>query len=202
VAAALLTQNDAKFQWDTVTVQAAVDVAEDRLTDEEIAQKVGVSRSTITRWRRVPEFRARVREIVQATAVAMGDLGIASKVRRLEALNERWRTCKRLIEMRAEQYMDHGYVPAHTGLLVQTPTKFGSAWKFDSALLAELRGIEEQAARELGQWADQQDITLRTEARPYDWGKLSTEELRTVEDLLERALVAVEPPALGRGSQS
>jgi AcrR family transcriptional regulator len=43
---------------------AAQGVAAGRLTRQEIAESVGVSRSTLYRWARTPPFRARVRAIL------------------------------------------------------------------------------------------------------------------------------------------
>lgn len=49
-----------RWAWTPARERAAELVAADELTDEAIAAAVGVSRRTLTYWKRHPEFRARV----------------------------------------------------------------------------------------------------------------------------------------------
>jgi len=67
---------------------AAQLVADDRLTDEKIAKKLGISRATLCYWKANPEFAARVTTITAAHADRALNFGIARKENRLRQLNE------------------------------------------------------------------------------------------------------------------
>lgn len=143
---------------------AAALLAEDRLTDVEIAARAGVSRRTLVRWKQSTQFQQRIahHQAVQADAVAA--TGIASRRARVEALNDRWQRLQRIIAERAEAYGGRDaegkpLVPGgSTGLLM----RYGKSGEFalDTGLLRELRAVEEQAARELGQWVDRSRLDL------------------------------------------
>ena len=51
------------WKWTKRRALAAVLVAEDELTDDEIAGRVGIKRLQLWRWKQRPEFSARVAEI-------------------------------------------------------------------------------------------------------------------------------------------
>lgn len=153
------------FRWSRITEKAALLAAEDRLTDEEIAERVGVTRRTIIRWKGKEAFQARVAEHVTAFRLAVRSKGIAGLENRLGALQDRWERMKQLIEARAAEHAD---IPGgQTGLLVRTIKRIGSGdnWErvelfaLDTGLLKELREHEKQAAQELGQWLERKDLT-------------------------------------------
>src|SRR5450756_2592328 len=75
-----------EFRWTGQRVEASVLVAEDRLTNEEIATRVGVSRQSLDKWKRHPEFQRRVESLVAAMAEAVRARGIASRERRVDLL--------------------------------------------------------------------------------------------------------------------
>lgn len=107
----------AQFRWTGRREEAALLIAEDRLTNKEIAAKVGVVRQSIREWKQYPEFMARVESHVAAMAEAARERGIANRERRIAALNDRWRRMLRLIEDRAQEMAS---VPGgQTGLLVK-----------------------------------------------------------------------------------
>ncbi len=143
---------------------AASLLAEDRLTDAEIAARAGISRSTLARWKRSTQFQQRIAHHQAAQADSIVATGIASRRARIEALNDRWQRLQRIIAERAEVFGDRGpdgkpLVPGGgTGLLMH----FAKSGEFvlDAALLRELRAVEEQAARELGQWVDRSRLDL------------------------------------------
>ena len=66
--------------------KAALLVAEDLLTDHEIASECGISNRTLYRWKKREEFIARVNTMVQAYSARVLGSGIASRVRRVETL--------------------------------------------------------------------------------------------------------------------
>ena len=87
-------------------------------------------------------------------------LEISSRDARLQALQDRWDRLRRLIDARAVEMAD---VPGgNTGLLVRDYKGKNAAlpvYKVDTALLAELRAHERQAAEELGQWNEDKPVS-------------------------------------------
>jgi hypothetical protein len=168
---------ESAFSWTHRTIPAAQAVAEDRLTDEQIAASVGVTKQTLERWKKHPEFQQRVAEIVEKYRQAVLSEGIADVVNRVKALGDRWGRMQQVIEARGKRYRDYrakydddpvvstNFIPdeAETGLviLIETPTKEGlkREWSVDTSLLSEMRATEKQAAIEVGQWQEKKDIT-------------------------------------------
>jgi hypothetical protein len=154
------------FRWTGRTAQAAALVAEDRLPDKAIAAECGVTERQLERWKEHPEFRARVAGHVAAFREAVLSRGIARLENRVAALQDRWDGMKTVIRERAEEMQ--GECPGGgTGLLVRQVKSIGSGqaareieeYAVDTGLLKELREHERQAAQELGQWTDRQDVT-------------------------------------------
>ena len=79
------------FRWSGRREQAALLVAEDRLTNAEIAAKVGVSRQALDKWKADPEFRERVRANVEQLRHAVLEVGIHDRSCRVAALEDRLR---------------------------------------------------------------------------------------------------------------
>jgi hypothetical protein len=151
--------------WNRKRERAALQVAEDALTDAAIAEQAGVSKQTLENWKLRPDFRARVQEHVAAFAEAVRAEGIANHKNRVAALNDRWRKMQTVIDARAEAH--DGQAPgAGTGLLVRQEKQIGAGeravhvveWRVDDGLLSELRQHEKQAAQELGQWTDKSEV--------------------------------------------
>ena len=80
-------------------------------------------------------------------------LEISNRNARIQALQDRWDRGRRLIDARARDLAD---IPgANTGLLVRYYKGRNAdvaVYKADTALMAEMRATERQAAEELGQW--------------------------------------------------
>jgi len=152
-----MTQNATQFKWTANKARAAQLIADGRLTDEQIGKEVGKSRSQIARWKTTSEFAARVQQIVSAAEAYVFNRGVAKKVRRVEDLDDRWRRLHDIIEARAKEYA--GAPGGVTGLLVRRIRSVGSGqnareieeYELDTGLLKELREIEKQVAKELGQ---------------------------------------------------
>jgi len=89
------------FRWSGRREQAALLVAEDRLTNAEIAAKVGVSRQALDKWKADPEFRERVRANVEQLRHAVLEVGIHDRSCRVAALEDRWRRLLAVIDARA-----------------------------------------------------------------------------------------------------
>ncbi len=133
-------------------------LAEDKLTDEQIAAKVGMGRATLARWKNLPEFTARVQEITAAYAERALNFGMARKERRLHALNDLFGRLWRIVEERAADPMMEKVPGGSTGLLTRKVKSVGRGenlkevelYVFDAALLRELCAVMAQAADELG----------------------------------------------------
>jgi len=159
-------QNTTRFTWTAQKRKAVVLLAEDELTDEEIAASIGVHRRTMATWKRHPSFCAAVDEM----AVELGSLAqrkaIGHRARRIQALEDRWRRMQKVIEQRATD-PDMAKVPGgDTGLMVKQiksiklgkTSKVVEEYEVDTALLKELREHEKQAAQELGQWTEKSEV--------------------------------------------
>lgn len=174
----MVTQNDAvdtSFPWSEQAESAAVFCAEGFLSDAQIARKVKVSRSTITRWRRHPEFRSRLMEHVAEFRERALAHGIARIDHRLDHANRRHEAMSRLIVARGKAMK--GEAPgAETGLLerrlryVTVKVEKGNGdtftesqplyeYTFDAALVRELASIEKQVAQDTGQWSNKVAIS-------------------------------------------
>lgn len=161
------------------------------LSNEQIAEKVGVARQTLDNWKRLPEFAARVREHQETWREQIKAEGIANRQNRVDALNDRWLKMQQVIEARAEELA--GVPGGDTGLLVRqaklvkvydakgTPgedeegeTLYSAKrdvvmyeYAVDTALLKEMRETEKQAAQDLGQWSEKQEHAGEILVRQY-----------------------------------
>lgn len=178
---------DSAFRWNAKSERAAVLVALDEQTDQQIAQECGIGKATLARWKQHPEFAKRVGENVEATRQAVLTTGIADRVNRIRRINRDWQRLQRVIDSRAalayahtvarqqvaadddpaladaplEMFEEAGGMLTGAVVRKETPTKFGIAIEFtvDTGTLAELRAMEMQAAKELGQWTEKADLT-------------------------------------------
>jgi hypothetical protein len=170
-----VSQKVTKTRWSKATVLAAQLLAEDELTDEEIARRVGVNRRQLARWKKQPGFAARVRENVEALARECRRRAIALRNRRLARLNARWEAGHRVIAERAADPKMAGVPGGTTGLLVHRVKSFAGhkveVYEVDCRLLRELRAMEMQAARETGAFVE------RVTQPPADWPAASDEVL-------------------------
>ncbi len=154
------------WAWNKAKTEAAQLIAEDELTDQEIADKVDVRRDTVWRWKKRVEFATRVKEI----AAELGDVALRKAIgrrsRRVDALNDRWRRLRQVIEERAAAAEMQGVPGGTTGLMTRIEKAIGSGdnarfveeFEIDAALLRELREHEKQAAQELGQWVEKGEV--------------------------------------------
>lgn len=153
-------------------VMAAQLLADGELTNNAIAERLGITYQTLWNWRQHEDFAALVRENLARFRDDVRRRGIASLDRRVKALNDRWMRMQRVIEARAD---DPKYAEApggSTGLLVMTMKQIGSGddadivreFAVDTGLLKELREHEKQAAQELGQWTEKHDHS--TQGKP------------------------------------
>ena len=141
--------------------EAAALLAEDCFTDEKIAEAVGVTRSTLAEWKKIPEFAGLVTEISSTYGQRAIKHGIARKERRLRVLNDIHDGILRVFQERAGS-KDLANVPGgSTGLLTKN-------LELDVAALRELRGIQQQAAEELGQRVERQKVEFADVTKAFD----------------------------------
>jgi Helix-turn-helix of insertion element transposase len=154
------------WKWNKKRETAAVLIAEDELADQEIADKVGVSRSQLGLWKHVPEFKARVEQLVKQFGKVALRNPIARVNRRVRNYDRRLTALEQVfVERAADETMQQ--VPGgRTGLLVRQVKGIGKGQDFrevqeyavDTRTLREMRELEKQAAIELGQWTEKKDI--------------------------------------------
>lgn len=180
----------ADFKWTGRREQAALLVAQDDLTNEQIAETVGITRQALDKWKLHPDFRARVQEHRDAWRAEIKAKGIAERQNRVDSYNDLHDRMQRVIEARA---VEHADVPGgNTGLLVRT-AKLVKVYKsdgdqegedgetlysakrdvivyeyaVDTALLKEMREHKKQAAQDLGQWTEKQEHSGEVLVRQY-----------------------------------
>lgn len=155
------------MQRSTRQERAAQLIAAGKQTDDAIANSLAIRRETLYRWRQTEDFRARVEALQAEMAAAVVSEGIALRTARVAALNDRWQRMQRVIAERADDPAMDDVPGGETGLLVHSYKMIGGGrdattvdeYAVDVGLLKELRAHEEQAAKELGQWAEKQEVT-------------------------------------------
>lgn len=144
--------------------QAVILLAEGRLNYGEIAEKIGVDVSNLYRWRKNSQFAARVdahRALLNEIALQRA---ITGKEYRIGGLADRHNKLLRVIESRAAAAEMKDIPGGDTGLLVRQIVASagevcGYEYAVDTGTLKELRAIEEQVAKELGQIVTRSEIT-------------------------------------------
>lgn len=181
--------------------RAAALVAEDRKTNEEIAQLVGVSERTVQRWRLEGEFQAAVEDAAKRLRRVAIDELLGSKQQRLSAIAE---SLTALNLIRSQRAVDPDLVDApggRTGMMTRKlrvlrtgPEDFETVQEFrvDYPWFREQRALLEHAAVELGQWIEKHETGFR---RLKD---LSEEELAMlvadgVDEFGQEAVDAADP---------
>jgi len=137
-------------------------LAADSLSIPQIAQKLGTSDSSIDRWKKVPEFQARIHETLAAFRAKALECGLARKQRRLAVLSS---LCDRLLLIVTERGAspEKKSVPGgSTGLVKVTWKQLGTSdqrqlvteYRANTALSAEIRLTLKQVAREVRKYFD------------------------------------------------
>ena len=158
----------ADFAWTKAKAEAAVLVAEDELSNEAIAERVGISRQGLDKWKAHPDFQARVHEHVAETERSMLRYTIAKKRNRIRAYNEDFQRTERIIAERAEDPSMQNVPGGGTGMMVRQLKSIGfgennqtvEEFVTDVGLMRERRALLQQAAQELGQWTEKREDKL------------------------------------------
>ena len=146
---------------------AARYVAEDELTDTEIAEKLGVTQRTLERWKRQDNFRARVNTLVNVYADRFLEQGLARKGQRLQVLNDLHDRMLRVIAERANDPSIAEVPGGKTGVVTRMLKGIGKGDDFqivevfevDTGTIREIRGVQEDVAKELGQFISKHELT-------------------------------------------
>lgn len=154
---------------------AAVLLAADDLSDEQIAQEVGVSRRTLANWKNLPEFQEQVVENVAEIQRRMMRHAIAKRHKRLAVLDDLHVKLLQVVDERAAEYAtlaesgSDETIPAGgtTGLMVRQLKQIGAGreaqvveeFVVDVATVKAIQGLHEQAAKELGQWTEKLNVS-------------------------------------------
>jgi hypothetical protein len=138
-------------------LQAAMLVADGHLTNVQIAADVGVTPQTLAKWKRREDFRAEVERIRTIVRDEVLHQGIALKVNRLKALNDRVNRIERIMEERAADPAMQNIPGGKTGLIKRTLKSIGSGasatiieeFEFDATLSKEYLAVLEQSEEEM-----------------------------------------------------
>ncbi len=165
---------------------AAVLLADDSLSDQVIADRVGVSRQAIQRWKKLPDFEAMVQTNIQELTAAMLPVAIANKRIRLEMLQDLADGMQDVVRHRRERYAaevadgesavnatrrffgDSTPAEAMTGYMVKQESMNNRGektvnWAVDTGLIKELRAVLDDAAKEVGHRVEKREDTQRYE---------------------------------------
>lgn len=162
------SQNCPSFKWNGRRERAAVLLAEDELTDEEIAASVDITRRQLTTWKQHPEFAQRVQDLARRLGETARRYAVSRKSRRLAGYDARREKMLAVIEQRAADPVMQAVAGGDTGLLVRTVKSIGSGpaaheveeFEVDTGLLKELRELEKQAAIDAGQWMEKREHNI------------------------------------------
>ena len=172
-----------KMSRQEARARAAVLVAEDERSDEDIAAAVGIARRSLARWKRDPEFAALVGDHIGQIQAAMLKHAIAKKHKRIAVLDDLHAKALQVIAERSDDETMADAPGGDTGLMVRQVKMIGygksmqvvEEYAVDTGLLREIRALHEQTAKELGQWVDRSESEVtRTEIQivGVDAGKL------------------------------
>lgn len=159
-------------------------LAEGQLTDRAVAAQVGVNRMTLQRWKKQPDFAAEVNERIDELQRDVFRRGIASRIRRINALNDRWERMHRIVEERASAPEMQDVPGGKSGLLVRRLKSLGAGenaqtveeYEIDVGLLREMREHERQAAQELGQLVNKLAMTTPDGEEEYKGQEIISDE--------------------------
>lgn len=126
------------FEWDERRELAAVLLAADEQTDEEIAGACNISRMTLARWKLVPAFQERIDQHLDAFRKRVFATGFADKARRVRALNAVAGAL--LAQLERAEYQ----------VVLKTTDDGEAVLGFDTARVKEFRGCLSDIAAELG----------------------------------------------------
>jgi hypothetical protein len=156
---------------------AASLLADDELSDEQIANEVGITRKTLHNWKQNPEFAALIGDYTGQLQASVLRYAVAKKRKRVEALDLVFHSILEAIAHRtnamqpddspmghaARTFGDRVPPEASTGLFAPKTSVTPSGhivtdYVFDAPMIRELRETMKQGAQEVGDWTEQSQI--------------------------------------------
>lgn len=154
------------FRWTRKKEEAALQLAT-YATVPQVAADLKVSESTVKGWFAHPEFKAKVRELQDQISLEKLNVRIANAAERVNILDRLQKKYLDLIDARAEG-MAGEVEGSDTGLLVRREKhqsigqgKYVSYTEYeaDTAVTAEIRALQDLAAKDLGQRVDKKELS-------------------------------------------
>ena len=170
--------------------------------------------NTLQTWSSAFGWQARLEEIAEAEQAAVIRRGISERQNRVDLYDDVVSRIRRLLDARAKDVADE-VAGGDTGLLVRQvklvkvyekptspvtddPDELVSAkrdvlvyeYVYDSAPVKDLREYAKQAAQDLGQWTEKQEVEHGghiTHEEQIDLSKLSRDELLALENILVKS---------------
>ena len=159
------------------------------MTSVQIAADVGVTPHTLAKWKRREDFTAEVERIRTIVRDEVLHQGIALKVNRIKALNDR---IERIMEERAADPAMQNIPGGKTGLVKRTVKSIGSGanatiieeFELDATLSREYLAVLEQSEKEMSAKFEEAKPNVGPGERPkliINYPVLSAEDLKAVE---------------------
>lgn len=143
---------------------------------------------------------SRIAELQQAVSKVFVVGEIANRTYRVAVLQDVLGRMVRLMDARASDLA--GVPGGNTGLLVRELKSFGSGkdrqireeYRFDAALVQQMRETTKEAAIEMGQRSEKQEFTLTPAAPTMDYSRLSEEQIQAALEKMKeaRAMLTLE----------
>lgn len=143
--------------------------AEDALSNERIAEEVGVSRSTLQEWKKMPTFMSAVRDRVQELDESVSQLQFAKRRERIRALEEMAQDYITIRNERAEWFAKHAKrIPGgRTGRIVKQDKVIGTGksavktteYVVDRQTDEGFKATLKQIAQERGEWSEKRELS-------------------------------------------
>jgi hypothetical protein len=183
------------IQTDTLSgrmLRAAMLVADDHLTNDQIAADVGVTRHALANWKRREDFRTEVERVRTLVRDEVLREGIARKANRIRALDDLFHRIEQIIEERAADPAMQNIPGGKTGLVKRTVKSIGfgasatiiEKFEFDAAVSKQYLAVLEQAAKEMGgKFEEAKPNGGPGDGRNFivNYPVLSAEDLKTIE---------------------
>lgn len=134
------------MKWNAKHEGAALDVAEDILSDVKIAEAAGVTKRTLETWKREPEFQHRVKEYFDALAIETERYGIARRCRRIARLNGDYKALQQIVLDRAAFYAQQRREAEERIMVLEASLMALEASRYQSEALAESLNPEHKEA--------------------------------------------------------
>lgn len=159
------------FEWDARAENAVVLLVEGKLTFPAICEQLQISRTTLDRWRKHPQFEAEVENLRENYRKAILNHSIARQEVRIAAAQDRHERLSKAIDARREFYsglnakaVAEGKEPpipgGETGLVYEKMTAHGPELRIDTETPKALLEHEKQVAQDLGQWEEKSAPTV------------------------------------------